>query len=188
MATATTPLSEITPPKGDVLYEVVNGQVVEKPMATNSVWIASLLNQILGGFVLTHRLGWAVIEMLFLIDPARNLQRRPDVAFVSSTRWPLDREIPEDSPWDVVPEFAVEVVSPSNTVDEIMTKIEDYWAGVRLVWVIHPKHRKVSVYESPTSVHILQAGDTLDGGAVVPGFQFPVGALFRGPAGAPPAP
>jgi Uma2 family endonuclease len=168
---------------------VVNGQIVEKPMAANSLWIASFLNQILGGFVLTHQLGWAVIEMIFLIDPARNLQRRPDLAFVSSGRWPLDRAIPEDAAWNVVPELAVEVVSPSNTVDEIMTKIEDYFrAGARLVWVIHPKHHKVSVYESPTSVRILQAGDDLDGGAVVPGFQFPVGALFRGLAGAPPAP
>jgi Uma2 family endonuclease len=172
MATATDPLSEITPPN-----------------AANSLWIASLLFQHLGPFVLTHQLGWAVIEMILLIDPAKNLQRRPDLAFVSSSRWPLDREIPEDAAWDVVPELAAEVVSPSNSVGEIMTKIEDYFrAGVRLVWVIHPKHRKVYIYDSPTSVRILQAGDALDGGAVVPGFQFPVGALFRGLAGAPPAP
>jgi Uma2 family endonuclease len=189
MATATTPLPEIAPPKDDVLYEVVNGRIVEKPMGAYSTWIASMLNQILGSFALTHQLGRAVVEMLFRIDLAKNLQRRPDMAFVSFDRWPRSRQVPEGATWDVVPDLAVEVVSPSNTGKEILTKLEEYFrAGVQLVWVIYPDPSKVYVYDSPTSVRILQVGDDLDGGAVVPGFRLPVAVLFEDEPDVLPAP
>jgi Uma2 family endonuclease len=191
MATAMTasPETEVTPPSGDVLYEVVNGRIVEKPMGAKSTWIASFLLQNLGHFALEHHLGRAVVEMLFLIDPAKKLQRRPDMAFVSFGRWPRSRQVPDEATWNVVPELAVEVVSPSNTGTEILTKLETYFqAGVQLVWVIWPDQAKVYIYDSPTSVHILQVGDDLDGGAVVPGFRLPVATLFEDEPDAPPAP
>ncbi len=61
-----------------------------------------------------------------------------------------------------------------------MEKVEEYFrAGVERVWVVFPGAKKVYVYESPTSVRILTAADTLDGGPVLPGFQLPLANLFR---------
>ena len=36
----------------------------------------------------------------------------------------------------------------------------------------------IYVYHSPTDVRVLQPGDELDGGAVLPGFRLPVKDLF----------
>jgi len=51
--------------------------------------------------------------------------------------------------------------------------------GTRLVWVIWPRYRKVDVWRSgDTAPSTLTMGDALDGEDVVPGFSYPVVALF----------
>jgi Uma2 family endonuclease len=174
------PVAPATEPEPAGLYEVVHGQAVEKPpMAAFEADIATYLVVALDGFVRPHRLGKVQSEMLFLIDRAQNLQRRPDVSFVSSDRWPLHLWAPKTPAWDVVPDLAVEVVSPTNTAEAVLAKLEEYFqAGTRLAWVVFPRQGKLYVYESPTAVRILQAGDDLDGGAVLPGFRLPLAELF----------
>jgi Uma2 family endonuclease len=84
--------------------------------------------------------------MLFRIDPARGLERRPDLAFISHERWPLERRAPMAAAWEVVPDLAVEVVSPTNTANDVQDKVRDYCrAGVRLLWVVYPLHGLVQV-------------------------------------------
>ena len=141
--------------------------------------VAGFLFLHLGNHARTHRLGKAQVEMLFLIDSTNTLKRRPDVSFISSARWPIQTPAPQTSAWDIVPDLAVEVVSPSNTAEAVLEKLEEYFqAGAQLVWVAYPRRRKVYVYESPTSIRILQVGDDLDGGAVVPGFRLSLAELF----------
>lgn len=184
MATAiteqTAPLPP-SPPDDDEHYEVVDGQRVETPrMGTFETGIASDLHGYLWQFAKANQLGKAEVEMLFRIDATRDLQRRPDVAFVSYQRWPRGRRAAPNDAWDVVPDLAVEVISPSNTATEVLTKVHDYFqAGVRLVWVIYPRDVEVYAYESPTTIRVLQRGDDLDGGAVLPGFRLPLATLFE---------
>ena len=79
----------------------------------------------------------------------------------------------------MIPNLAVEVVSPTNAADEILSKIHEYFrAGVELVWVIYPEHAEVYVYTGPLDLHILGRTGILDGGKVLPGFQLPVAELF----------
>src|SRR3954471_18526769 len=96
MATVTVlnpPLTAIEP---EGLYEVVDGQIVETPpMGAYEVELASILQNWMGPFAMTNRLGRVVTEMLFVIDPSRGRERRPDVAFVSHERWPIDRRAPK---------------------------------------------------------------------------------------------
>jgi Uma2 family endonuclease len=183
MATGVAPPPGTSPddePEG--LYEVVDGRVVEKPpMGALEAWVASRLASWLIRFQPIDQLGQVVVEMLFLIDPARDLKRRPDVAFVSHERWPVNRRVPRINAWEVVPDLAIEVISTTNTADEVMDKLEEYFqAGARLVWVIYPKWSTIYVYESPTAVRVLRAGDELDGGTVLPGLRLPLAALFGG--------
>src|SRR5262245_49483383 len=97
------------------LYEVVDGRRVElPPMGVYPTRIASILDHHLGPFATSHGLGIVVVEMLFLIDRATGLQRRPDVSFVSTASWPLRRPMPKDAAWDVVPDLGIEVVSPTD--------------------------------------------------------------------------
>jgi Uma2 family endonuclease len=164
----------------DILYEVVDGRRVEKMMGFYECGIASILAEYLAVFVRAQRLGRVRVETPFLIDPTRKLERRPDVAFVSYDRWPRDRRLPRANAAPVVPDLAVEVVSPTNTASEIQAKRHEYFqAGVRAVWVIFPDQREVYAYSSPTSVRILPHDGELDGGEVVPGFRLPVAALFE---------
>ena len=176
------PASEAAPEiPDDAHYEVLDGRRVETPrMGVYEIRIASTLIQLLGPYVRERGLGRVDTEMLFLIDPARNLQRRPDLAFVSRARWPLDRKVPRTAAWDVVPDLAVEVVSPSNSASGVVVKLTDYFrAGVGLVWVVYPLEDQVHVWESPSGSRVLTRGDVLDGGAAVPGFRLPLDELFE---------
>jgi Uma2 family endonuclease len=167
----------------DELYEVVDGKRIRRlPMSAYSATIASRLVRKLGMFTDERGLGETVGEVLFrlplLADLFRN--RRPDVAYVSFGRWPSGRAMPlKDNAWDVVPNLAVEVISTHDLAEESLLKIGEYFqAGVQLVWVVYPQQRLVYVYETPTRVRILATDDTLDGGAVLPGFQMRVDSLF----------
>ncbi|MHC5544092.1 Uma2 family endonuclease [Singulisphaera rosea] len=184
MATATDPPLDATtlePRGGEALYEVVDGQVVEKPpMGAYSTWIASLLCRSLSPYAKAHGLGRVMVEMLFRIDVPTNLQRRPDLAYLSYERWPRGRQVPDEAAWDIVPDLAVEIVSPTNSANEVMAKgLEYFQAGVRGVWVIYPRLSLVYLYDSPTTPKVLRPGDEIDGGAILPGFRLPVATLFE---------
>ena len=191
MATATieTPIPlPLAPPDDEEHYEVVDGRRVETPrMGTYETDIANELNGHLWQFARTNGLGKTEVEMLFRFDAAGDRKRRPDVAFVSYQRWPRGRRAAPNDAWDVVTDLAVEVIGPGNTAAEVLIKVRDYFqAGVRLVWVIYPFEREVYAYESPTIIRVLQPGDDLDGGDVLPGFRLPLATLFEeegGPQG-----
>jgi Uma2 family endonuclease len=180
MATATlTPAVE--PLADEPLYEVIDGQVVEKPAwGAYQAWIGSILTSLLHGHATANSVGRVVTEVLFTLDAPWKLKRRPDVAFVSYDLWPRRQPVPDQESWDVVPDLAVEVISPSNRAADVMKKVGDYFrTGVRLVWVVYTTEQLVYVYRSATEVRILQASDDLDGGDVLPGFRRPVKDLFE---------
>ena len=86
-----------------------------------------------------HGLGRVLTHMLFDLRPALNRRRRPDVSFVSSAKWPPNRRAPKTAAWAIVPELAVEIVSPTNPATEVIGKVQEYFvAGVKLVWVVYP--------------------------------------------------
>jgi Uma2 family endonuclease len=162
------------------LYEVVDGRRVELPqMGIRQVLLASALLVYLDAFVRPRKLGRTVVEGLFEL-PAVNRERRPDVAFVSVERWPWGLWPAEnENAWKVIPNLAVEIVSPSNTASEVQLKVHEYFqSGVELVWVVYPEHREVYVYESADRVQVLVGTKTLEGGKVLPGFQLALAEFF----------
>jgi Uma2 family endonuclease len=149
-------------------------------MSAYATWLASRLHGRLWPYAEDKGLGTSVTEMLFVLDAEHNLRRRPDVAFVSTARWPLDRTLPETGDWEVVPDLAVEVISPNDIFKDVLAKVREYFCyGVQVVWVVAPEERQVYVYDSPTHVRILTGQDELTGGEVVPGFRLPLGHLFQ---------
>lgn len=171
----------------DVLYEVVGNEVRElPPMGARQTQLAFNLARNVGNHAWNTERGLVQTEMLFLIDRARNLQRRPDVSFVSYGRWPKGKPVPEKPAWEVVPELAVEVVSESNGANEIVEKIEDYFAcGVLRVWVVYPLFAKVYDYAAPNLVQILTRADRLSGGDILPGFELVLADILEEPTVAP---
>jgi Uma2 family endonuclease len=168
----------------DDLYEVIDGQRVGlPPMSIFAVWINSQLSQLLGPYVRTHNLGRLICEGLFHIPAPINRDRRPDLAFVSYQRWAKSKPVPRmDNAWDVVPDFVVEVVSPTDVAENLQEKIEEYFrVGVSRVWVVYPLRGQVHDYESATQVRILTAADELHGGTLLPGFRLALTELFTEP-------
>lgn len=167
----------------DVLYEVVNGKVVEiEPMGAYATWIASLLLQALAG---QQSSGRAVMEMLFDFTKSTGKKRRPDLAFVSFERWPRETKVPVPEGWEVVPNLAAEVVSPTNPADEVIDKVGEYFSsGVQRVWVIYPLQEQIYVYRSPTDITVLAGDDELSDAALFPGFRVSLDALFNDTAAA----
>jgi hypothetical protein len=89
------------------------------------------------------------------------------------------RRIPDEPIPDVAPDLAVEVLSQSNTEAEMGRKLREYFAaGVRLAWLVDPETRTVQVYTAPDQCSLLRENDTLDGGAVLPGFTLALAGLF----------
>jgi Uma2 family endonuclease len=169
--------------RDDEFYEVVNGERIGKPLiSAYAVKIGTRLTVEMGVFLYDKGVGEVFTEMLFRLplreDASR--KRRPDVAYVSFARWPADRPMPaRGDVWDVVPDLAVEVISPSNPAQESVQKVREYFeAGVSLVWLVYPVDRLVYIYGSPTEIRVLTAADTLDGGTVLPGFKLSLNRLF----------
>ena len=100
-----------------------------------------------------------------------------DVAFVSKEHF---RDIPDINKFvPFAPDLAAEVLSPGNRRGEIEQKIKYYFAaGTRLMWVVNPKRRTVTVYRSPDESQILGEGDSLSGEDVLPGFRYEISKLF----------
>ncbi|WP_169975203.1 Uma2 family endonuclease [Tautonia rosea] len=165
----------------DLHYEVIDGRMVElPPMSSRETYLASILVALLGLHARTSDLGRVVGEMLFKLDPNRNQKRRPDVAFVSFDRWPKARRVPASHGWEVVPELAIEVVSPTDAAVDLLEKVEEYFqTGVRRVWVVYPGSRCVYDYASVTAITVLRVSDQLDGGDFLPGLALSLADLFE---------
>ena len=116
----------------------------------------------------------------FVIDesnPEKPVIRAPDVAFITKERLtpPTGKVVP------IVPDLAVEVVSPSDKWADVMDKVAEYLEhGVQLVWVVPPRSQLVEVYrQGATKPEILGPDDELDGDEVVKGFKLRVSKLFE---------
>jgi Uma2 family endonuclease len=162
----------LTMPDGD-LFEVVDGQLVERKMSVTSSWVAGEVHRLIANHVSENRLGWAFPEgtsyQCFPWDSGR--ARRPDASFVAGGRFEHD-ELPDQGHIQVAPDLAVEVVSPHDTYYEVDQKVEDYLeAGVKVVWVINPEQRIVRIHRAGEGrISTLHESDELSGEGVLPRF------------------
>ena len=104
--------------------------------------------------------------------------RIPDVAFFAWERLP-GRKLPDEPIPELVPDLAVEVLSATNTPREMARKLKEYFfAGVKLVWIIDPKLQVIDVYTDPDQFTQIGGEQSLEGGAVLPGFTLAVSDIF----------
>ena len=155
-------------------YEYVKGELVPMSPATR-VHSKISVNVIrhLDRHVRENQLGEVHVEATFQVSD-RGL--KPDVAFVSTPR--LDGD--ENTGFPIPPDLAIEVVSPSDVQWRVVDKAFAYLdAGTRLVWILDPRAKTVTVYRSERDIALLTYEDTLMGEDVVPGFTCPVSQLFE---------
>lgn len=136
------------------------------------------LTILVGAVVKPGRLGW-----LFCSDSGVRLERgpdtvrEPDMAFISAERLPLETRVPGYA--EIPPDLVVEIVSPSDRPVAVHDKAQMWLRyGVRLVWVVNPETRTIITMPAEGPDRTLYEDDTLDGGAVIPGFACPVRDVF----------
>ena len=160
-------------------YELVKGELRRMPPAGSEHGAVSVnIAVVIAVFVKAHSLGVVFgAETGFKIASDPDTVRAPDLAFVRRERIPAEG-IPREF-WPGAPDLAVEVISPSDIYTEVEEKVHDWLdAGTRMVLVLNPRRRTVTVYTSQTNVARLTEADTLDGGEVLPGLTCRVAELF----------
>ncbi len=165
----------------ETLFEIVQGVRIElPPMSVQSNRIGFFVARKLADYAEAQGLGHVSNNGLFVLSVEKKNNRRPDVSFISYERWPEDKPVPkDDNAWNVVPDLAVEIISPTDRAEEVTQKIVEYFAaGVRLVWIVYPNQQLVSVHESLKQSTWVTSDETLDGGEVLPGFEMPLSEVF----------
>ena len=162
----------------DRLYELVDGVLVEKAIGCYEDLVGTILIQFMGDFVRARDLG-VVLGAAGYLRLMPGSVRAPDVSFISWSKLP-SRRFPKAPLAPLVPDLAIEVLSPSNTHAEMERKLGEYFAaGVRLVWYIDPELRSARIYTSAGEHKVVRSHENLDGGDVLPGFSLPLADLFR---------
>lgn len=161
-------------------YEIVNGELID--MGNSGAlhgYICSLLVMALMSHILPQKLG-VILDSSTAFKMKNGNKRSPDISFFAKERLQGIEELPTGF-LEGAPDLAIEVLSPTNTFEEIDNKIIEYFEnGSRLVWVINPSQHYILVYRSSQEPdRLLKSIDFLDGEEVVPGFTFPVADLFQ---------
>lgn len=159
-------------------YEIVNGELVD--MGNSGMehgYVGSLLSVVIGGYVLSRKLG-VICDSSTAFNMKSGNKRSPDLSFVAKERLRGLKRLPKGY-FEGAPDLAIEVILPSNTFEEIHSKLVEYFeSGARLVWVVNPDEQSVMVYRRPQPERLLTIADCLDGEEVIAGLTLPVAELF----------
>ncbi len=158
------------------LCELVDGVLVEKAMGFFESRLEFILVQWLGIYLDGNPLGLGLTSS----GPLRvgSQIRLPDLSFFFWDRFP-DRRLPEGQILEMCPDFAVEVLSPSNTAKEMARKRDELFAQCcQLVWEIDPASKSIEVFQQNAEPVVFDKDATVTAAPVLPGFVFKVGDLF----------
>jgi Uma2 family endonuclease len=101
-----------------------------------------------------------------------------DVTYISAEV--LVRQTEESTLIDGVPTLVVEILSPSDTIQDINEKIDAYLAArVAIIWIIDPYRRTITVHSPDCEPKLYNMGDELSAEPHLPGLRIPVAQLFR---------
>jgi Uma2 family endonuclease len=164
------------PPDGS-RQELVRGVIETMPPPGTRHGVCCLkVGRRVGNFVDEQNRGTvASNDSGFVSERDPDTVRGPDISYWSRERLP---EVPVGYA-EVSPDLAVEVVSPSDHFAGIQRKVEHHLThGVRLVWVVDPEDRSVTVCRPQQQPRTLGENDILSGEDVLPGFSCRVADLL----------
>ncbi len=159
--------------------ELVRGEVREMaPAGSNHGSVTNRFAYYLSRHVYANDLG-----EVFAAETGFRLQKNPDTVRGADVSFIAKARIPKDGApigfWPGAPDLAVEVVSPGDTLEEVEEKVDDYLsAGARMVVVITPRRRTVTVHRPGANPVILRGANVLDAADVVPGFLCKISDIF----------
>lgn len=156
--------------------ELIDGEVVQKAMPSpkHSATVVEIIG-VLRNFLRATPIARGDTEL-------RHRQRAedrvflPDISVTLRSRWPRGAA----GPVEVMPDFAIEVLSPDDRASRIAERIDFYLrAGTQLVWIIDPELENVSIYRPDAQPAFRKGTGKLDALPVLPGFELDLDDLFR---------
>ena len=166
-------------PTDGTKLELVKGEIVAMPgPGLEHGEIQLSLGALIKNFLRLHKLGRVVTESGIITERDEDTTRGPDISYYSKERLPLEKRVVKYH--DLPPDLCVEIISPSNAKKDLRDKIQEYFAvGVRMVWLVDPEGRSVTVLTSPKKGSTLYDDSELDGDDVLPGFTCKVSEIFE---------
>lgn len=161
----------------DKLLELIEGRIVEKVTSEMHGKIVGIILFALINYLKNHpdiQGHWSTEATFAPADDEEN-SRRPDVSLR------LTQEGVSTSAIVVgMPDFAVEVKSPSNTYKELRNKAHFYIEhGAKLVWLVYPIKEIIEVYFAGGTSELFLSDDTLRANDILPNFELPISEIFN---------
>ena len=163
-------------------YYLIDGELIAKMSPSQyHASVASELARLLGNYVVERRLGRVLVECGYHPPNERRTVLLPDVSFESRDR---AAEPPLATYAPYMPDLAVEIISPSQTLAQVRRKAQVYLRrGSTLVWLLDPLEQYAEVWrkgsDDKPATEFLARGDSLTGETVLPGFELDLQRLFR---------
>jgi Uma2 family endonuclease len=159
-------------------FELEQGKVVEMPPpGLRHGVVCGNLAMILNLYVRQRRQGYVVSnDAGVILQRGPDTVRGPDIAYfeVSQRLGELNPKFAEE-----IPTLVVEVWSPSDRPGKMKRRIKGYLhAGIKMVWLIDPEERDVTVSRPGQEDEVLDQTQELTGDDVLPGFRCAVADLF----------
>jgi Uma2 family endonuclease len=165
-------------PRAGSHRQLVRGEVIETmPPGGQHGAIAVILVTLLRLWAQRSAGGYVGVEAGYVLGRDPDTVRGPDVSYVRANRIPPSG-VPEGF-WTLAPDLAVEIVSPSETADEVREKVRDFLsAGTPLVWTIYPRTGEVVAHTADGVARTYSGEDVLEYHDVLPGFSCKAAELF----------
>jgi Uma2 family endonuclease len=161
----------------DKRLELIEGKLLVMPLAsTFHGVVAAEVNGLIWDHLQTFpkRPGYGFANVGYTLHRAPDTVRALDFGFIARDRL---SELSDDFV-ELAPDFGVEVVSWTDTAEQISDKVRDFLrCGTPLLWVVYPRGRYIVVH-TPEGARTFEKEDTLDGGDVLPGFSVSVQDIF----------
>ena len=162
-------------------FYLIDGALHEEPM-TNRIHarIATKFSRYMDTYAEATGLGEVHVEASYCLTGAIETFLQPDVSYINYARlndFSLDSCIP------AMPDIAVEIKSPSNSLRQLRRKARSYLQhGASLVWLVLPERAAVELWQlsdaGQMQHRLIERAGELDGGAALPGFVLELSLLF----------
>jgi Uma2 family endonuclease len=157
----------------DTTYELIKGEAIPKmsPKYFHSRTTGKIF-AILDNW--SQGRGRVGIEWAFDLD--EETTPVPDLLYVSYDRLPSTWN--ENTACPVSPELAIEIISPGQSLGQLIIKAESYLeGGVQRVWIIDPKFQSLTVLATDRAIQTFLNNIVITD-ELFPGLEFAVDRLF----------
>jgi Uma2 family endonuclease len=164
-------------PKDGASHEINAGELLTLPPPKSlHALVALTILEFLQQHMKKQGTGRVIPEAGYILSRNPLTIRQPDVSVISLERI---RATDPDSYFEGAPELAVEVVSSSDSAEDLDVKTKQYLqSGAQQVWILYPRTQTVHIFSRGVATFIRDQDQTLEGGNLLPGFTVPVASLF----------